>query len=271
MEQTKASMQVQEISVFGLLYGLVFVGTAGIVSLLLQLDLERRILWATVRAAVQLGLIGQALAFILSGDHGLLTACAMTLMVCAAAFEAIRRPDRKLAGTTFGAFITLLLVGFLTSLYVAKVVIGLEPWSQPRYLIPLLGMILGNALTGLSLCIEHLLETVDLRRNEIEADLACGATRFEAMRDPLREAVRKGATPILNATSVVGLVSLPGMMTGQILSGTEPSIAVRYQFVVMIMILGSTAVATLALSIGIMFRVTDREHRLRTERIRRSG
>lgn len=250
------------ISDAGLVLALGLVLAAGAVSFALRLNLGRRLLWACLRAAVQLALIGQILAFVLEGTVGLVTAGVMAVMVFAAAREAARRPERKLVGAAWGTFVTLALVGILTSCFVTAVVLRVEPWHEPRYLIPLLGMILGNALTGLSLAMDNLLESVDVRRADIEADLAAGATRFEALRPPLREAVRRGMMPILNATSVVGVVSLPGVMTGQILAGADPRAAVRYQFVVMVTVLGATAVGCLLLAGWVVLRVTDREHRL---------
>ena len=125
------------------------------------------------------------------------------------------------------------------------VLVGVEPWWEPRYLIPLLGMVLGNGLTGISLCLDALLESLAERRDRVEMELAHGATRWEAARTPLRDAVRRGMIPIINAMMVVGLVSLPGMMTGQILAGADPLEAVEYQIVVMFMLAAATAVGAL--------------------------
>lgn len=250
----------------GLVLGLVLVLLAGAISWAFRLDLERRLLWATLRAAVQLALIGRVLSFVLDGPMRWGTGLVVAGMVVAAAREARARPERKLPGAGFGAFLTLALVGVSTSAFVTSTVLEVSPWYQPRYLIPLLGMILGNALTGLSLALDQLLEAVDRRRADIEADLAAGATRWEAMREPMAQAMRRGLTPILNATSVVGVVSLPGMMTGQILAGADPNDAVRYQFVVMAMILGATAVGCLLLSFGVVMRVSHPAHRLEPRR-----
>lgn len=238
------------------------VGIAAVVSLALGLDLERRMLWAALRAVVQLLLIGQILSAVLSAPAGWSTGIVMAVMIAAASHQAVTRPERSVSGGAVGAFITLALVGILTTLTVTRGILHLEPWYTPRYAIPLLGMILGNILTGLSLALDHLLESVDVRRMEVESDLALGATRWEALKGPLARAVRIGMTPILNATSVVGLVALPGMMTGQILAGADPREAVRYQLLVMFMVLGATAIGCLALGVFTVFRVSDSQHRL---------
>jgi len=110
-------------------------------------------------------------------------------------------------------------------------------------------MILGNSLTGLSLCLDQLLETVHERRAEVEMELALGATRWEAARGPLAASVRRGMIPTINAMMVVGIVSLPGMMTGQILAGADPAVAVRYQIVVMFMLTASTALGCIFIAL----------------------
>jgi len=129
-------------------------------------------------------------------------------------------------------------------------------------------MILGNGLTGISLCLDTLLERLDERRAGVEADLACGATRWEAAREPLREAVRKGMIPILNSMTVAGLVSLPGMMTGQILAGAEPLQAVRYQIVVMFMIAAATSLGGILVAMMVYRRMFNERHQLRRGMIR---
>src|SRR3569623_2692060 len=111
-----------------------------------------------------------------------------------------------------------------------------EPWYSPQYAIPLLGMILGNTLNGISLGLDRLGGELSGRRAPVEALLALGATRWEAARGPIRQAVRTGLIPTINAMMVVGIVSLPGMMTGQILAGADPVEAVKYQIVMMFLI-----------------------------------
>lgn len=242
-------------------FGLVIAASA--VSLLLRLNLERRLLWASARAVVQLFLVGHVLAFVLNTPNPLLVFSAMAVMIAAATHQTVSRPERRLAGASLGAFLTLTLVGLTTCATVVGSVLHLSPWYTPRYALPLLGMILGNTLTGLSLGLDHLLEAVDLRKTEIEADLALGATRVEALREPVGRAIRVGMTPIINSTSVVGLVALPGMMTGQILAGADPRDAVRYQLLVMFMVVGATAVGCLGIGVFCAWRLTDAEHRLR--------
>jgi len=119
-----------------------------------------------------------------------------------------------------------------------------EPWYLPQYAIPLLGMMLGNSLNGVSLGLERLGEELSGKRRQIDAYLALGATRWEAAAEPIRTAVRTGLVPITNSMMVVGIVSLPGMMTGQLLAGTAPVEAVKYQVMIMFLIATATGIGT---------------------------
>jgi putative ABC transport system permease protein len=127
--------------------------------------------------------------------------------------------------------------------FFCTLVIGLKPWYDPRYLIPLAGMVFGNALTGASLAAERLVSELRQRRDEIEAALCLGASPAQASAEVVRSAFRAALMPTVNAMAAMGLVFLPGMMTGQILSGTEPILAVRYQIAVMCVITGSVAIS----------------------------
>ena len=137
-----------------------------------------------------------------------------------------------------------MLVGAgLTLAYVTAVVLRVGPWYDPRYLIPLFGMIVGNAMNGAALAAERLASELESHRGEVEAYLALGATPARAAAEPSRRAMYAALIPSVNGLMTVGLVQLPGMMTGQILAGQSPLLAVRYQIVVAYMLAGATAMA----------------------------
>ena len=224
---------------------------AGVISVMLRLGLERRLFIASVRTVVQLLLIGYLLRWIFAISHFFVIAGVLLGMIFVASRAAVARSSRTFVGARRRAFLTLVLVAFTTTFAVTRLIIGVDPWYTPQYAIPLCGMILGNSLTGISLCLDSLLERFDERRAEIELELCLGATAWEAAEGPLAAAVKRGMIPIINSMMVVGLVSLPGMMTGQILAGASPLGAVKYQIMVMFMLAASTAlgcilVATLA-------------------------
>jgi putative ABC transport system permease protein len=124
-------------------------------------------------------------------------------------------------------------------------------------------MILGNTLNGLSLGLDRLGTELATRRDHVEALLALGATRWEAAREPIRAAVRTGMIPIINAMMVVGIVSLPGMMTGQLLAGVSPIQAVRYQIVILFLIASGTALGTVSVILLSYRRLFNEQHQFR--------
>ncbi|HIJ73919.1 MAG TPA: iron export ABC transporter permease subunit FetB [Candidatus Hydrogenedentes bacterium] len=232
------------------------------VSLALRLHLERRLALAAVRTVVQLLLIGYVLKWVFDLEWFVAVVAVAFVMVLAASRAAVQRPSRTFHGATWRAFVSLVVCGFLTTVFVTGVVVGKRPWYAPQYFIPLLGMVLGNGLTGISLCLDHLLESLVERRGEVEMELAHGATRWEAGRDPLADAVRRGMIPIINSMMVVGIVALPGMMTGQILAGANPIEAVKYQIVVMFMIAGATSFGCIMTALLAYRRLFNARHQL---------
>ena len=235
----------------------------GTVSFVLRLGLERQLAVAAVRTVVQLLLVGYVLNWVFGLDNPWAVGGLALIMVAAASRAAVQRPRHTFTGITGRAFLSLAASGLLTTLMVTTVIIKVEPWYRPQYVIPLLGMILGNGLTGLSLCLDQLLETFAERRARVELELALGATRWEAARGPVADGVRRGMIPIINSMMVVGIVSLPGMMTGQILAGENPLNAVKYQIVVMFMIAASAAFSSLFMGWFVFRSAFNPRHQLR--------
>jgi UDP-glucose/iron transport system permease protein len=259
---------IVDLSLFDLALSTVLVLVAGITSLLLRLGLERRLLIAAVRAISQLMLVGYILTFIFKLNNALLVLGILLIMIAVAGYEAVRRSQRTFAGATLMSFGVLVVSGLVTTFTVTGVVIGVEPWFRPQYVIPLAGMILGNGLTGISLCLGQLLDGLVEKRELIEMELAHGATCWEAGRDVVRDAVSRGLIPIINSMMVVGLVALPGMMTGQIIAGADPLVAVKYQVVVMFMIAAATSMACIMMALLIHRRMFNNKHQLVTGVIR---
>ncbi len=241
----------------------------GALSLWLRLGLERRLAIGAVRTVVQLLLLGYILVPVFRWSHPALVGGLALLMILLAAREALRRVSRSYAGLGLNTTLSLFVGAALTTFLGAHTIIGVEPWYTPRYLIPLLGMILGNGLTGISLGLDRCLTSVDEGRGRIEALLIHGATWWQAARPVAREGVRTGMIPILNTMAVVGLVSIPGMMTGQILGGTPPEEAARYQILIIFLIAASTALGVTGAVLLSLRALFDEAQRLRPERLRR--
>ena len=235
---------------------------AGGLGLWLQLGQTRALWVAALRSTVQLALLGLVLDRLFAVQSPIWVFGWLLVMLVVATRTALSRPQHRVAGAGPLAFGGLATTTLLTCFAVTGGVLQLEPWWQPRVVIPLVGMLLGNGLNGIALMLDSLLEALVDRADEIEQRLALGADRVEALREPLRAAVRRGMTPILNAMTVVGVVSLPGMMTGQILAGAEAWDAVAWQLVILFMIAGATSLSCLAVGFAVALRLVDRRHRL---------
>ncbi len=233
----------------------------------LRLGLARDILTAGVRMVVQLLLVGLVLGWVFSLQNPWLVLGIAVVMTFLAAQSAAQRSRRRYPQLLLDSFVAILTSSFLVTGLVLDGILRIQPWYLPQYLVPVLGMVLGNSLTGVSLATERFTSTLVNDRERIEGLLALGATRREAVRGPLREALRAGMIPTLNSMAVMGVVSLPGMMTGQILAGADPTTAVRYQVVIMFVIACTTTMACLAWLELAFQRLFDPQHRLRVERL----
>ncbi|WP_319470830.1 ABC transporter permease [uncultured Pseudodesulfovibrio sp.] len=234
-----------EISPWQLLLCLGFVLLAGGTSIYHRLGLGRDLLVGTIRTFAQLFLMGYVLKFVFDVQLSWLVLLMFTVMIGAAVHIIKGRVSEKSVPFLMPTFISMLLTYTLVTYVVTAVIVGAKPWWTPQYFIPLAGMIVGNSMTAISISLERLFSDLKNRRAEVEMRLALGADYREASQDILRDAVKAGMIPSINSLMAVGLVSLPGMMTGQILSGTDPLIAIRYQIVVMLMIVAGTSLGSL--------------------------
>jgi putative ABC transport system permease protein len=209
-----------------------------------RIGLARGFLWGGVRAAIQLVAVGYILTWVFALNRWYAVLAALLVMLVAATVTITNRQagERRTLGAITG--FAMLAGAGLTLAYVNGVVVRVSPWYDPRYLIPLFGMIIGNSMNGAALAAERLASEMESRRAEVEAYLALGASPAQASAEPVRLALRAALLPAVNGLMVVGLVTLPGMMTGQILAGASPLLAVRYQIVVMLMLAGAVAITS---------------------------
>jgi putative ABC transport system permease protein len=208
-----------------------------------QTGLARVFALGAIRAVVQLALVGYVLAYVFGLDRWYVVIAALALMTAVAAREVTRRQPAHPRGLYSIAGLALAVGSGLTLLYVVTLVVRPEPWYQPRYVLPLFGMIVANAMNAAALVADRLAGEIETRQAEIEAYLALGASSTEAARESTTRALRAALIPTVNSLMIVGVVSLPGMMTGQILSGTSPQIAVRYQVLVMFMLAAAVCIS----------------------------
>jgi putative ABC transport system permease protein len=234
---------VVELSWLDLSAAAVLVLLAASIARVRRLGLERSLLIGALRAVLQLVLVGHVLLWLFAARQWWLVLAALTVMLAVAIKTAADRQDGEWWRHVRPMGISLLLGSGVTLAYVTAVVVRVDPWFDPRYLVPLFGMILGNALNAAALAAERLSGEMRARSDEVEAWLALGAAPAQAAREATRRALRAAMIPSVNGLMIVGVVSLPGMMTGQILAGSSPLLAVRYQVLVVFMLAAAAAVS----------------------------
>ena len=249
------------------LASLLLLASAGL-SLALGLGLARSLLVAGLRAAVQLLLVGLVLKMVFALQSPWLVAAVVAFMLAAAAREIQARQERRLLGWWAWG------MGATTSTLVTVVVAGLglallahQPWWSPQAVIPVVGIVLGTVMNGVTITLNAFTRSVVRERAAIEAQLALGAPRRQALAGLQRAALQQGLIPVLNQMSAAGIITLPGMMTGQILAGMAPLEAAKYQVLILLLLAGAASLGSVGISYWAVARVTDGRDRLRLDRL----
>ena len=258
-----------ELNTIDLLIAAALVLALALLSIRLQMKIGRQLIIAAIRTAVQLTLIGLVLKVLFENATLLWVSLLAFFMLFVAGREVMMRQERRFKGWwgyaagTFSMFVS----SFAITVFALVVILGNDPWYAPQYAIPLLGMLLGNTMNGIAISMDRLTHSAWEQRDIIEARLMLGESWDEAISDYRRQAVRSGMIPIINAMAAAGIVSLPGMMTGQILAGALPVEAVKYQILIMFLISAGTGLGTLAaVSVGSR-HLFDGRQRLCLERL----
>ena len=241
----------------------------GLLSFRLQLGLERRLFIAAVRSVVQLTLLGLVLKTLFEQSNPWTIMALAIFMLSVAGYEVMARQKRRFRGVWgigVGA-LSMFLSSFCITLITVHFIVQVEPWYTPRYLIPLLGMLLGNTMSGIAISLDNLTHNTWQQRRAIEARLMLGHDWKLAIGDIRRDALRAGLIPIINAMAAAGVVSLPGMMTGQILAGSPPFEAAKYQILILLLIAAGTGFGAVTATLIGSKRLFDERQRLRLERL----
>lgn len=263
-------MTLISLSSFDLAVAALLVLLLGVLSWRMHLGIGRQLGIAAARTVVQLLLVGLVLTAIFAHARLGWIALIALVMLLAAGHEAMTRQERRFVGWWgFGlGALSMFVSSFTLTVYTLVLVVGPEPWYAPQYSIPLLGMALGNTLTGIALALDRLTQNAWDQRHVIEQRLMLGESATQAVADLRRLAMRNGMMPSINAMAVAGIVSLPGMMTGQILAGAPPLEAVKYHILIMFLITAGTGFGTFsAIWLGAR-RLFDERQRLRLDRLR---
>lgn len=224
------------------------------------------------RMALQLALVGLILQAVF--DHVALhwVALISVVMMLAAGHEIMARQrwrGPRLREWRTG-LVSMLTGSFLLTVLALLVVIDHDPWYHPRYAIPFLGMMLGNTMTGIALSINRIHEGAHQQKARVEARLALGDPWHRAIHEVRRDGIYQGTLPIINMMAAAGIVSLPGMMTGQLVAGVDPATAVSYQILIIMMIAAGATIGILLATRMTVRQLFDDRERLRLEQFRKT-
>ena len=234
-----------EISFLQVTFGYIFILIVLWMLKMRGISKEKLLIIASVRMTVQLVLVGFLLTYIIENPNPLVTLVIVLIMLSFAIYTILNKFKGRLSKPLKKVILFSMVLGTLPVLvYFLWVVIRIEPYYNPQYFIPITGMIIGNSMTGISLSVQSLITRFEKSRNEIETSLILGATPKEASAEIINDAFDSAIMPTLNSMLGMGIIFLPGMMTGQILSGVIPTLAILYQIAVMLGILGGVSITT---------------------------
>ena len=211
----------------------------------LSLDIGMPLLIGTIRCFIQLTAIGFVLEWAFAERFPAKLLLILVLMTAAAAHTAYTRQKWRAPWLGIRVFATLTLAVVLTMLPLLTLILSLKPWYNPQYSIPIAGMVLSNSMNGLMLFLERFYAELKNRTAEFEGYLSVGCNVWQSALPMTRDAARSSLMPSINQLAVMGVVALPGMMSGQIIAGAPPIEAVKYQIIIMYLLTGAIGFAVL--------------------------
>lgn len=247
-------METVDIPVLSLVLTLLLLVIPLAISLRYRLKLIKQLFHSTARMAVQLALIGIFLKYLFVWNNSFLNTGWLTVMIVVAVFSAVKSSSLKISRVFLPAFASFSFATFFVVFFLNTFVIPLNNVFDARYLIVLGGMLLGNSLRGNIVGISSFYRQLQTDSNHYLYVLSLGATRGEALLPYFRESVQLALKPTLASMATMGIVTLPGMMTGVILGGADPEVAIKYQILIMIAIVVST-ITSVVLTILLTERV----------------
>ena len=258
------NQQLIELDWLDLGWTLGLIGLAIALSAWQKLDLEGQLFIGGMRSLLQLLVVGYFIALIFAINHPLAVLGILGVMSTIAAIAAKNRISQQLKGLFPLVWGSIFVSTSLTIGYAILLIIQPPDWYSPQYLIPLAGMVLGNAMNGASLAGERLVSLIQQNQREVETHLCLGATSKQAIATYQKTAIRASLIPTLNQMMVVGIVSLPGMFTGQVLAGIDPLKAVSYQILILFMIAFANLMTAILVTEGVYRRFFNEKMQLIT-------
>ncbi|KAI0034766.1 UPF0014-domain-containing protein [Vararia minispora EC-137] len=248
--------------------GLCFILFDAGISHFLKLGVGTSLVTAAARCVIQLTLVSVILEKVFKTNHPAAVAGIAVLLNLLGAFETVANKCKQRYSGMFTIVICSMLFSTIPiSILGIRFAMGISPFWQPEQYIPIVGMLCGSLISNIVVSLSYVLKELEENRDKTETYLAYGASRFEAAKPIAKSALRLALTPTINQMSVLGIISIPGMMTGAILGGSSVVQAARLQMVIMFMISACSALATIISTVGTLAICIDGEHRIRFERI----
>lgn len=248
--------------------GLLFLLLDASLSVFFQLGLEASLLIAAARCILQLSVMGLVLQKVFETNNPWAVAGISCLLILLGTVEVVmNKSKRRFSGMFPSVLLSMTTSAIPVSILGTRFAMGYDPFWEPAAYIPVLGMLCGNTISAIVVSTTSVLRDVKENRDKVEMYLAFGGSRFEACKPMATEALRLALTPTLNQMSVIGLISIPGMMTGAILGGSSVQQAARLQMVIMFLISAATAMAAIMATLLACTVVVDSEQRIREEKI----
>lgn len=228
---------------WGLLVALLMVAVAALVSELMCISIGKTLMWSAIRALVQLCVMGVIIGYVIRSNNPWLVFGVIAVMLVAAVQITLSRAKGIPKGLAGPVLLSLVITMLLMISLVTELVVRPHPWYAPQLVVPLTGMLLGNTVSALAVGLSRFYESMNERRDEVDTLLALGATPWEAARPSIVSSIRLGLLPTTASLASCGIVTIPGMMAGQVIAGGDPLNAAKYQFVVLAAIAALTLVA----------------------------
>lgn len=230
------------IDIWGLLIALVMVAVAAGISEAMRMGIGKTLLWSACRALLQLCAMGFIMEFVIKSNNPWLVLLVMFMLIAAVQIT-LSRSKGVPKGLVGPVFLSLVITMLIMISLVTELIIRPQPWYAPQLVVPLTGMLLGNTVSALAVGLSRFFESMKERRDEVDTLLALGATAWEAARPSIVSSIRLGLLPTTASLASSGIVTVPGMMAGQIIAGGNPIDAAKYQFLILAVIAALTLLA----------------------------
>ncbi len=231
------------IDIWGLLIALAMVAVAAGISGIMRMNIGKTLLWSSCRALLQLCAMGFIMAFVIKSNNPWLVLALIAVMLVAAVQITLSRATGVPKGMAGPVLLSLVVTMLIMVSLVTELIIRPQPWYAPQLVVPLTGMLLGNTVSTLAVGLSRFFESMRERRDEVDTLLALGATPWEAARPSIVSSIRLGLLPTTASLASAGIVTVPGMMAGQVIAGGNPIEAAKYQFLILAVIAALTLLA----------------------------